>query len=174
MNTQRLPWILVGMLTVLNVAVLATLWLRGDAGGPPHQGPPRHDGPPHHGGLPHEIGMTPEQQERVRPLGEAHFAKLHDIRDQIIALRVQAFADFGKAGEDSAAALDVLRRIGALQVSAEVERYHHFHELLRFCTPEQAVHFQEILPQVLSRKGQPENRDNGPPHGGPGGPPPPH
>lgn len=112
--------------------------------------------------------MNEAEAEKVRSIQEAHFGKMDDYYHQIVALRKTAFADFGKPGADSASAMAALNQIGAIQIAAEKERYRHFYEILSFCTPEQAVKFQEILPNILQRKRQPEDGPKGPhPHPGP-------
>jgi Spy/CpxP family protein refolding chaperone len=171
---NRLPWILVALLVGLNLVVLTVVWMRPP--GPPHRpyGPGHGGPPPPHGGLAHELRMTEEGSLRVQVLQEAHFRKLEGLRDQLIALRLEAFTGFGTPSEDSTAARTALAKIGEIQVAIESERYQHFHDVLQLCTPAEAKRFQEILPQILSRKSQPENRPDGPPPmGGPhGGPPP--
>lgn len=174
---QRLPWILVALLVGLNLVVLTVVWMRPP--GLPHgpHGPhgPGHGGPPPpHGGLAGELGMSEAESLRVQVLQEAHFRKLGELRDQLIALRLEAFTGFGTANEDSASARIALAKLGEVQIAIESERYRHFHDVLGLCSPVQAKRFQEILPQILSRKSQPENRPDGPPPmGGPhGGPPP--
>jgi hypothetical protein len=168
----RLPWILVALLVALNISVLVVVWLRPSTvedGGPPH--PPK-------GGLPGELGMNEEERKRVEGIQKEHFERMAGYHDQIVALRKEAFADFGKADMDTIAAMATLARIGAVQVAAERDRFFHFLDVLALCTPVQAERFQEILPQILSRRHQPENRPPHGPHGGPhdgphGGPPPP-
>lgn len=169
---RRLPWILVLLLVALNLTVLAVLWLRPQGcGHPPGRGdgPPHHGGPPPRGGLPRELGMNAEEMRRVEGIQDMHFQRMEVFRDQIIALRKQAFQDFGEARVDTAAAMAALDSIGAVQVAAEKERFAHFLEILALCTPAQAQRFREILPEVLSRGRQPENHPPGPhgshPHG---------
>jgi hypothetical protein len=167
----RLPWILATLLLLLNIAVLVVVWLR--PGGtedwrPPH--PPR-------GGLPGELGMDEEGRKRVEGIQKEHFERMAGYHGQIVALRKEAFRDFGKPGLDTAAAVAALGRIGAVQVAAEKDRFYHFLDVLALCTPEQASRFQEIMPDILSRRHQPENRPPGAPGEGPphhDGPPPHH
>ncbi|MEY3442645.1 MAG: hypothetical protein RLZZ519_926 [Bacteroidota bacterium] len=165
---SRLPWILVTLLVALNITVLALVWLR-----PPgcnHPMGPRPHGPhPQRGGLAHEIGMSETEALKVEGIQKAHFRKLEDFRDQIIAYRLEAFAKFGMPEADSTAAMAALDKIGQVQIAIEKERYAHFHEVLALCTPEQAKRFQEILPKILSRGPQPENRPAGRPMGPPSG-----
>jgi Spy/CpxP family protein refolding chaperone len=147
----RLPWLLVALLVALNIVVLTVVWLRPSlADRPPLHGP---GGP---GGLPKELGMNAEETERVRIVQQVHFDRMDGYFQQIVALRHEAFALFGKPQADSAAAMAALDRIGAVQAAAEKERYRHFHELLAYCTPAQALRFQNLLPDLLARKRQPE------------------
>lgn len=162
---NRLPWILVTLLVVLNVSVLALVWLRPAACGHP----PRPHGPDApRGGLAGELGMTEEESLRVEVIQKEHFRKLEGYRQQIVAQRLEAFQHFGRPRADSAAARAALAKIGDIQAAIEIERYAHFHDVLALCTPEEARRFQEILPKILSRGHQPENR----PLGRPDGPPP--
>ncbi len=156
-------------MVALNVTVLTLVWFKPP---PCPPGPPMGPPPPHGavGGLPGELGMNADQAGKVQQLQDAHFAKMRAFYEQIVAIRKEAFADFGKPEADSAAAAATMAKIGAIQVAAEMERYQHFHDILRFCTAEQATRFQEILPHVLERKRQPEDGPRGP-HGGPGHPP---
>jgi Spy/CpxP family protein refolding chaperone len=158
-SSARLPWILVALLVALNVTVLAVVWFRPAPGQDDH----RH-GPPPRGGLPKELGMNQQEADRVHGIQEAHFAKMEGFYKEIVGYRKEAFAQFGKPEADSAAAMAALDKIGLVQVKAEKERYDHFYEILSYCTPAQAKRFQEILPQVLQRKAQPENRPVGVPH----------
>ncbi|MFN8394249.1 MAG: periplasmic heavy metal sensor [Bacteroidia bacterium] len=170
-GNQRLPWILVTLLVALNVLVLVLVWFR-----PPQQvagfGPPPH--PPH--GRPHglagEIGLKEEQMEKFMALQKPHFERMDGYRNQIVAARLEAFKEFGKPGQDTAVVKAAFAKIGQAQAQAEMDRYQHFMDVLALCNPEQAAHFIEILPKILSRPNQPENRPMGH-HGpdGPGGPP---
>lgn len=168
-NTRnRLPWILVTLLVALNITVLALVWLR-PSSGEPRFGPPPHHPHPQRGGLAHEIGMSEAEAQKVEGIQKAHFRKLEDFRDQIIAFRLEAFAEFGRPDADTTLAMATLDKIGQIQIAIEKERYAHFHEVLALCTPEQAKRFQEILPKILSRGPQPENRPAGRPMGPPPG-----
>ncbi len=163
----RLPWILVVLLVALNITVLTVVWLRPSlADHPPLHG----HGEPRRGGLPKELGMNAEETERVRGVQQVHFERMDGYFQQIVRLRHEAFASFGKPEADSVAAMAALDKIGAVQVEAEKERYRHFQEILAFCTPEQAVRFQLLLPDLLAHKRQPEGGFKGP-HLGPGPPP---
>jgi hypothetical protein len=157
---NRLPWILVTLLVALNIAVLTLVWLR-----PPSSdhrlGPPPHGPHPPRGGLATEIGMSEDEARRVEVIQKEHFRKLEDFRDQIVAYRLVAFSNFGTQAADSASAMAALDKIGVVQTAIEKERYAHFYEVLALCTPEQAKRFQEILPKILSRSVQPENRPQG-------------
>lgn len=165
---SRLPWILVTLLVMLNITVLALVWLR-PPGCNDRMGPPPHRPHPLRGGLAHEIGMSEAEAMKVEGIQKEHFRKLEDFRDQIFALRVEAFARFGMPDADTAAALATLDKIGQVQIAIEKERYAHFHQVLALCTAEQAKKFQEILPVILSRGPQPENRPTGRPMGPPAG-----
>lgn len=175
-GNQRLPWILVTLLVALNLVVLAFVWLRPPQY-PPNFGPPQH--PPH--GRPHglasEIGLNEDQMDKFMALQKPHFERMDGYRNQMVAARLEAFKDFGKPGQDTAAARSAFLKISQVQAQAEMDRFQHFQDVLALCDPEQAARFIEILPRVLSRPGQPENRPPGHrgsdgPGGHPGGPPP--
>ena len=116
-----------------------------------------------HGGLAKEIGMSQTEAEKIKPLQDAHFAKLDAFQGEIVQLRQEALSEFGKVDADSGAAMAAFDKIGAVQVAMEKERYRHFYEILALCTPEEAQKFQEIMPRLLERRNQPENRPMRPP-----------
>lgn len=160
-TSNRLPWILVTLLVALNVLVLILVWFKPPPPfpPPPRPGEGRPGGP---GGLAHELGMNEAETAKFMPLQEAHFAKLDSLQGEIVKSRQAAFAQFGKPGADSTIAMLALEKVGATQFAIEKERYRHFYEVLAICTPEQAIRFQELMPKLLARRNQPENR---PPHG---------
>jgi Spy/CpxP family protein refolding chaperone len=162
-TNSKLPWILVSLLVALNVLVLVLVWFKPPPCPPPHPGGGPGGSP--RMGLPHELGMNAAETERVRALQQAHFDEMNGYYQQIVALRREAFAHFGTAEADSVAAMAALDKIGTVQIAAEKERYRHFYEILAYCTPEQAVRFQTLLPELLARKRHPENGLPGPPRG---------
>ncbi len=155
-STTRLPWILVTLLVAVNVIVLTLVWFRPPPCAP-HPGGGHMGPPPGRGGLAGEIGMNEAEAQGLFALQDAHFERMENYHLEIVALRKEAFAQFGKPEADTAVAMAAFDKIGSVQIAAEKERYKHFHEVLALCNPTQAAKFQEILPRILERKRQPED-----------------
>lgn len=166
----RILSLLVLVLSLLNVGLLAMLWL-----GRPTQPPPRHpNAGPVVAYVVRELGLTPTQQQHYMSLRQAHQAAMRQMLPMLTERRETLFAGLAQPTTEAATQKQLLDQIAALERGIDSLTYAHFAQVGRLVTPEQLPRWQQIapeLPRMLQQQGH-SNR-NGPP-GGPRGPRPPN
>lgn len=169
MTKTRLLSLLALALGLLNVGLLALLWL----GRPGHQAALHPAPSPVAADLVRELHLTPTQQAQFRTLRTAHHMRMQTLLRELTARREQLFA--GLAQPTAAAPPALLGQIGALQRQVDSLTYAHFAAVGCLLTPAQRPRWQELaptLPRRLQQQGPPGGRRGGPSGSAPGGPPP--
>lgn len=150
-SNNKTPWIIVGLLAVMNLGLLAFLWVNA----PGNRGP---EGPKSGKDILIErLEMDASQQA----LFEVEYERHHErIRDLQVEMRRKKDALFSFEGEVEVE--DLANEIGALQVEIDLATRRHFEKVRSFLEPAQREEFQEVFQEIF-----------GPRRGGKHGPPPP-
>ncbi len=131
MNKNITPYIIViAVLALMNIATLATLWLR--PMGPPPPGRPHAES-----FIERELNLTAEQATQFKELREQHFAQTHSLEPQVRESRRRIIEQLAKNPPDTAAAqaigktnLNTINTLDSLLIQ-------HFLEIRNILTPEQ-------------------------------------
>jgi protein CpxP len=176
MKTTRLTWLVIGIaaLAVLNIALLAVIWLQRNDNDHPAVAatPPRGDA---RNLLVEQLRLDSGQIARFDTLRSGHFAEIQGLREQMRGAKDSLFDGLHTEGATPESAA---RRIGDLQASLDLATYRHFAQLRALCNEEQKETFDKIIGNVLrgmaSRPPGPPPGDGPPdgPHDRPDGPPP--
>ncbi len=146
------------ILVLLNLGVLASIWLTGHPGRPGHGGP---EGPAKF--LIQEVGFDESQAERYMEMVHEHQQAARDIRKQINQKRTLLF-DYTQPQNE-----ELIQEISRLKERDEQILYNHFEKVRSLCnSPEQVKKFDRMMAEMLRKMQAPA----GPPHP-PHGPPPP-
>ncbi|TCZ71750.1 hypothetical protein [Flaviaesturariibacter aridisoli] len=177
MNKSRINWIVVGitLLVLLNIALLATIWLQKKEGRVAAPGPRPGDENP----LATELRFDSAQRRSFDTLRAEHFKWMQGYRKQMRDARDHYFD-----GIKSGAAPDnrIAWSIAALHTKMDSATYVHFAQVRALCNPQQQEAFDRLLRRIVNAAGRPGPRpspdpfrkEDEPPHDGPpeDGPPP--
>jgi len=154
----------VGILFILNLALLATIWCRPGA---EHSMPP----PMHEGARPDELikgklHFTEEQNKAFDELRDRHHDSIMMLQRQGKALRTQYFDYLKHPGAADSNRIDSLgAAIGNVQQQIEFVTFRHFRQVRMLCDEKQKATFDEIIDDVLrmmarQHGSKKENEDN--------------
>lgn len=142
MKAVKLNWLvaLVLLLALLNIVLLAFIWLRKEPRPPmpPPQGDAREQ-------LIQELDLNTTQVHQFDSLRHIHFNQVNQYKETMRGLKDELFNRLktGAAPDSTAAA------IGALQTKIETATFQHFYALRTICTPAQQQKFDAVIQQVL-------------------------
>ena len=157
---------LVGLLILVNLVTLATLWYsylkRPPLGRPPQDGRP---GQEIQSFLARELGLTPDQSKKFDDLRDKFISTPQAIQEEILRLKQAMMAEIFAERPDEAKVEALAAEIGAKEAQKIRLLYAHFRDLAAVCTPEQKRKFQSIMSDLMRMFGPP-----GPPPPGAGKP----
>lgn len=162
----------VGILVVLNIALLVNSWRKpGMMHPPPH--PPRHA----EGGGPakmiiEELKFSAEQVKQFEELKRSHQSSIRELNDKGREIR-HAYFELLKSDEVDQKHVDELSSaIASNQKEIEKVTFDHFKDVRKLCNTDQKKHFDEIIGDILRHMAGGGRGPMPPPHpNGPEGPP---
>lgn len=151
--TRFWKW-MAGLLTLLNLALLITIWKAPAAHGPPLPdfGPAKR--------IIHELNFNENQVSNYNKLVEEHRAAMRKLRDEGGLLRNNYFELLKEEHPADSTITLKLAAIARNQEEIEKVTFNHFREVREICTPDQKKKFDEMILDVLRAMGKPK----GPPH----------
>jgi len=161
LSTLRLLWGIIIVLVLVNVALLAWLWMS--------PGRVRHPGGPGPGGaenfLAEELHFTPAQRTRFDSLRASYFRQMHPLMERAHANRLNYF----QLLDDTTLTDQQLAQRAAVghtaMTAVDVLTLRHFQQVAALCTPAQRQQLTHVLAEL------PMMRGGGPPdHRGRRGP----
>ena len=165
MNTQT-KWLisLVTALVVINVVLVAILWLKHDS----INQPPRGDAKDY---LVKSLSLDKEQEDAFERLRKDHFERMKNYQEEMRHLKDGFFDQLSQSNPKPDS---IAKQIGELQTKIDLETFDHFSKLRSILNEAQQKKFDNIIQDVLHtmapRGGPPMDGDRqGPPP--PGGPP---
>ena len=151
------------MLVILNIALVAMVWLKK---GEVREPAPRGDAKDY---LVNELSMDKQQVEQFDEMRRGHFDRIRNYRDETRMLKDKLFD--GLMTGRNAATDSIAKRIGELQSEIDIETFDHFSKLRAILREDQQKKFDDIIQEVLRtmgpRRGPPPGRRDGPPGNGP-------
>lgn len=152
---RREPWLKwsLGLLVLLNLALLTTVWLTR------LKPQPRPD-KPGIGGREREIvqqfmeaklGLSPDQRGTMARLRDEHFARTDALRRQINLLRRRIVEEVIAAAPDRNKVAKLAAELGERQAATEMLTYDHFAALFALCQPGQKENFRAMVADLLDR-----------------------
>lgn len=171
---------LVAALVVINIALVAIIWLKKDEPTPGTTAPQgRGDARDY---LVKTLSLTELQVRLFDSLRKGHFERINEYKKQIRFIKDRLFGmlnerDTNKINRELNVAFR--EKLGELQTEIDLETFIHFREFRSLLNEQQQEKFDNVIQDVLrtmGREGHPRNgppgRDGLPPHQLPGGPPP--
>jgi periplasmic protein CpxP/Spy len=182
-NTWKITAIVLG---ILNLVLIASIWLRPRPHPPMHPMPPmgpmhgeghhggphpgnhgrEHDGPPHEmpgDFLAQELHLNPSQLRKFNDMREEHKAHIKDLHHDGKKLRDEFFKNLESDENDSIAVKKLASSIAANQEEIEFATFLHFKKVRELCDPDQKKIFDTIIAEVLMRMGRPPGNHGPPP-----------
>lgn len=161
--------ILVAILVVLNLGLVAFMWLNQHRGGP-------HEGPDTTRFLINELKLDKAQEEKYVALQHQLSDSLNPIKENERRIHDRFFEMMHADAPDSALVSSTIDSMGRMRAQIEYFTYRHFRQVRALCNTEQKKKFDAIITEAMHRMGPPPPRRNGGPGEGPPPPPdgPPH
>ncbi len=144
-------WI-IGILVIINLVTLASLWLiRFRETGPVVPKPEQQEERVMRM-LRHELQLNQDQFRRFQTTRFRHMERLRGIEEEIIGLRRDILNEVFIEVPDSSIIDSLAGRIGTLETEREKLTADHFNRLQKICDPQQRQHLRSILDRVLPRQ----------------------
>jgi Spy/CpxP family protein refolding chaperone len=157
MEKNRFLKIIIVCLLLLNLGILAFLFLGNRRGGRDHRHGPPEDGPAKF--IIEELQLDAHQQDQFNGLKKEHQKQMRQLQDSIKTQRdllPDAIINGNNAVADS-----ITNNIGHYQQRIEYLTYEHFVKVKGICTEEQKKKFKNIIQDILEMMGP---RKGPPPH----------
>jgi protein CpxP len=152
---------LIVVLLLLNVGLVATIWM-GDCNGSGHP----HDGPPHRAGnlFESELGWDAAQADAFKTLRDEHHSSMQSIHEDLGKLKQQML---DLVTHDTDAGLEeAITKISAKHTEMDRITFAHFRAVREICTPEQVSAFDTLWKDVKGKlMPGPKGPHGPPPHG---------
>jgi Spy/CpxP family protein refolding chaperone len=144
---------MVGLLTLLNIILLITIWQK-----PPHSPPPGDgkEGPAQR--IIHDLQLDGKQQQQFETLKREHRRAMEQFRERGQQLRDEYFDLLKQPSPDSVLVHAKARAIAKNQEDIELVTFDHFRKVRQVCDPQQQKKFDEIIKDVLHTMAGPPGR----------------
>lgn len=152
-----------GLLVLCNIALIATLLLKPQPGGPDMARETPHDF------VVRSLQLNDSQTTGYDLLVHAHQADMRRLRKQAMDNRQLLFSRLG-ANDTGAAADSISVRIANTQKEIELVTYRHFAQLRALCNARQQAEFDRIIGDVIRKMNTPPPPPHGPGEGDRRGP----
>jgi len=160
-QNKLIKW-LIGILLVVNILTITIIWILVSR----DKLPPQFDrvGKPPGGAeqLQKELNLTEAQKKQFEDARKKSFAQADVLFKELNELKTKYFGELQNEKTDTVLVNSLLRKIGAIQIDLEKQRFEHFRYLLSICTAEQKEKFKPILKEFLVGK-PPRLNDKGKP-----------
>jgi periplasmic protein CpxP/Spy len=151
---SKILYIIIGILIVLNLLSLGTLWFWKSRGEhrPPHmeQDHMKKDGKMF---LTKELNLSKTQSDEIDKLRDEHFKKISPFFEDIHKLKDSLFALL--PSKDSSKFVEIANKIGAKQSELELETFRHFQKVRDILDDTQKQKFDVILKDMVKPEGPP-------------------
>ena len=148
------------VLVILNVSLVALLWLEHSHRPPPQPGLSKAERDARFAA---ELQLNEIQADSVRALRGAHFRISDSIRFEISLLSRRMTEELFAETPDTALVRQLSDRIGMGQAELERQAYNHFNMIKQMCQPEQYENLQRLILDAIRSK-QPPPPGNMPGH----------
>jgi len=172
-SKNRLAFWGVGLLVIMNISALATVWFQQHRAQELLSRPEsRRSEPPQHRVnqfLKDELKLTDVQAGQFAEYQKQHFDNARKIQDAIRDLKQELFHELSTRAPDTVKAEKLAAAIGVKQSELEKMTFHHFLGLKRLCTPEQQVKLDALfgeLSRMLDPRHKPPPGEGPPPRDG--------
>lgn len=147
----RITYMIIAALVVLNLATLATLWLR-------PQGPPPPDRARTGDFLARELGFDAQQAEQFHQLRETHFTKTRELDRKLRENKHHMIEVLAQNPPDTAEAFTLTQEIGEQSQRMDSLLIEHYLEVQKICTPQQQEQLNRIFLDAIPHPGGPPRR----------------
>jgi|WetSurMetagenome_2_1015567.scaffolds.fasta_scaffold232562_1 periplasmic protein CpxP/Spy len=150
-------WLKLSLVTlvVLNLALMATIWLPQLKHNPDEESKARGIGGREHDialqFLEETLSLSPQQKEITAKLRSDHFLKSDALRKEINWLRRQIMDEVFAASPDKGKVERLAVLLGEKQGNMEMLTFNHFLDLLNLCQPDQKEKFRSMMGELLDR-----------------------
>jgi Spy/CpxP family protein refolding chaperone len=148
-------WI-IGLLVLLNVLTLGTIWFQQFRRPPAPLPPQDRRSENQQRFLERELGLTEQQSQQFQTLREQFFRQSNAIMQAIHQLRKAMMDELFSSSPDTQKAHKLAEEIGAKYVEQERLLFNHFLELKAVCQPAQQEKFQALMRDLLEMMTPPE------------------
>jgi Spy/CpxP family protein refolding chaperone len=148
---------LVGILALLNIILMISIWRK-----PQHSRPPMPEGGPAKMII-EELRLDPDQVKAFEKLKDEHHSAVVDLQRKGKELRDGLFDLLKQEHADSSEVKRRMAEIGENQVAIEKVTFEHFQKVRQLCDAEQKKRFDAMINDVLRRMAGPHHEHDEPP-----------
>jgi protein CpxP len=142
------------LLAVLNVCLLASIWLKQNGQAPDEMRRPP-NGEKAADFLLEQLKFSEQQKTGFEKLKEEHRHKMDSLREISKEVHRLFFDNLKNEKQDTAKVNDLARAIANNQTQIELVTFNHFKEVRKLCDDKQKATFDEIIQEVLRRMARP-------------------
>jgi hypothetical protein len=104
-----------------------------------------------------EIGLDSIQVDTFKARKELYFKNIRPVWEEIRNLKDSLYKNMEISPNDSSVQR-LIALISEKSKEADVKMYQHFYEMRQFCTQEQQVRYDTIVPKLINRSGRGNRR----------------
>jgi hypothetical protein len=104
-----------------------------------------------------EIGLSTVQVDTFKARKELYFKNMKPLWQEMKVLKDSLYKQMDKSPTDSSIN-SLISLISEKSKEADIQMYQHFYEMRKFCTTEQQVIYDTIIPKLLNRGGRGNRR----------------
>jgi hypothetical protein len=104
-----------------------------------------------------EIGLDSIQVDTFKARKELYFKNIRPVWEEIRNLKDSLYKNMEVSPNDSSVQ-QLIELISEKSKEADVKMYQHFYEMRQFCTQEQQVRYDTIVPKLINRSGRGNRR----------------
>lgn len=143
MKKQRLLWLAIVILFVLNISTISFIFLRGQTHQPP-RGPKAFDKL-----VTQTLQLNKEQEQQFDLLKREHHEAIMQLDRAMKAPIEQYFGLLLNQDTGTIVKQQLEQEMASIYQQKLQTTYHHFEQLKSICSPEQQQHFDKLIPELM-------------------------
>jgi periplasmic protein CpxP/Spy len=136
---------LLGFLLLANIALLLSFFVFGEKHGD------KPDARETRSYMARELNLNAEQEKSFKASKEAFFKEMEPLWESIRLAKDSLFRQVNNASITQEQIDDYTQRIAEMNRESDAKVFRHFQDLRKYCTPDQLVKFDTLVPRMMTR-----------------------